>query len=509
MQTPFRKITHTIALCSLLGLSACDKDFEELNTNPDASTKIVPEYVFSAAQLDAARNILGGAMGAMQYTTSYNDVSGFGSKYIFNQGSAPYTVFTNAYPREINEIGEVIRAVENDPNSSNKLAAARIWRVYAFHRVTDLYGDVPYFEAGLGYVDNNYKPGYDAQEAIYKDMLQQLDQAASSLDPAKPTFAAADLVYGGDVAKWKKFAYSLMLRLGMRLTKVDAGLAETWVKKAIAGGVITQDGDLALIKYTAAGQVINQNPLAYSLLQSDYLQANGNTNPEGGKYQDSFITYLKATSDPRLGVVSVVYVNGKADTTFALQKGMPATFRNTKPADFVTYSEPNQNTLLKLDSPLLLLSTAEVNLLLAEAALRGWYSGQTDETLYENGVRAGLRQWALFGPAGVIAEPKINAYVAGHPFNTAGSFAQKMEQIHTQFWVAVFPDAQEVFANWRRTGYPALVPNVVPGNATGGQIFRRMLYPPTEENLNQQAYQQALTRQGDNTFLTRLWWDKE
>jgi hypothetical protein len=509
MKTPFQKISYTLAIGALLGLQACDEDFEEMNTNPDASTRIVPEYVFSSAQIDAARNLLGGAMGAMQYTTSYNDVAGFGSKYIFNQGTAPHTVFNNAYPREINEIGEVIRALEADPNSSNKLAAARIWRVYAFHRVTDLYGDIPYFEAGLGYTKSNYKPTYDAQEDIYKDMLKELDEAAVSFDPAKTTFGAADVVYGGDVGKWKKFAYSLMLRLGMRLTKVDAALAETWVKKAIAGGVITDDADIALIKYTAAGQVINQNPLAYSLLQSDYLQANGNTNPEGGKYQEYFINYLKANNDPRLGVLSVVYVNGKADTAFALQKGMPANFRNTKPADFGTYSEPNQSTLLRLDSPLLLLTPAEVNLLLAEAAVRGWYSGQTAGAVYANGVRAGLRQWALFGPAGAIATDKIETYVAGHPFKTDGSIEEQMDQIHTQFWVAVFPDAQEVFANWRRTGYPALVPNVVPGNSTGGEIFRRMVYPPTEENLNNEAYQQAISRQGENTFLTRIWWDKQ
>jgi hypothetical protein len=506
MKNNFQKILYTLIGC--LALQSCDNGFEDLNTNPNASIKIVPEYVFSKAQYDATRNILIGAAGTMQYTTSFNEVAGFGSKYIFLQGTAPYLVFTNGYPNEINEINEVIRAVETDPNGVNKLSAARIWRAYSFHRITDLYGDIPYQDAGKGYVQSLYKPRYDAQSDIYADMLKELDEAVTAFDDAKPTFGNADLLYGGNIGKWKKFGYSLMLRLGMRLTKVDATLAETWVKKAIAGGVITEDADQALIKYTTAGQDINKNPLALSWLTSDYLQANGTSNPEGGKYQKTFIDHLQATNDPRLGVISVVYVDGKGDTTASLQKGMPANFIN-KPADFGTYSEPNQKTILRLDAPMFVISAAEVNFLLAEAAIRNWYNGQSADVSFEKGIRSAMKKWTLYGADGLISDDKINTYVAANPFNTAGTFDEQMEQIHTQFWLAVFPDAQEAFSSWRRTGYPVLVPNIVPGNSTGGQIFRRMLYPPTEENLNGDEYQKAIARQGANTFLTRIWWDKE
>src|SRR5687767_13450753 len=125
MKKYFQKIIWTTVIGSFT-LASCDNDFEDLNTNPNASSKIVPEYVFSKAQYDATRNILVGAAGTMQYTTSFNEVAGFGSKYIFLQGSAPYVVFNNAFPNEINEINEVIRAVETDPNNVNKLSAARI-----------------------------------------------------------------------------------------------------------------------------------------------------------------------------------------------------------------------------------------------------------------------------------------------------------------------------------------------------------------------------------------------
>jgi hypothetical protein len=506
MKNNFRKILYTMAVFSATVLQSCDNGFEEMNTNPDASPKIVPGYVFAKSQYDAAGDLLMGTMGAMQYTTSFNEVGGFGSKYIFLQGSAPHAVFNSAYTKEINQLGEVIRAVSVDPNDINKLAAARIWKVYSFHRITDLYGDVPYKQAGLGYVENLFKPAYDPQSDIYADMLKELEEAAGSFDAAKPTFGASDLVYGGNIDQWKKFAYSLMLRLGMRLTKVDIGLAETWVKKAIAGGVIKLDAEIAMIKYVDGGLDINKNPLAVNLLNSDYVKRDGISNQEGGKYQQVFIDYLKANNDPRLGVLSVVYVAGQADTSAVVQKGMPSNLV-AKPGDFGTYSEPNQNTLLLKNAPMLLFTNAESNLLLAEAAARGWYATETAENLYLNGTSAGLRQWALYGDAGKIAPGRVSTYLANHPYE-GGTLEEQLEQIHTQFWIAVFPNAQEVFANWRRTGFPVLVPNVVANNATNGQIFRRMLYPPVEQNLNADNYQAAIARQGANDFMTRIWWDE-
>src|SRR5262245_50131313 len=134
MKKQLHKFIYTFAVLSATTLQSCDNGFEDLNTNPDASPKVVPEYMFSKAQYDGAGDMLMGTLGAMQYTTSFNEVGGFGSKYIFLQGSAPYQVFNNAYPKEINEIGEVIRAVSDNPDNVNKLAAARIWRVYCFHR---------------------------------------------------------------------------------------------------------------------------------------------------------------------------------------------------------------------------------------------------------------------------------------------------------------------------------------------------------------------------------------
>jgi hypothetical protein len=500
-------LTLCVGIC--IGLQACDKDFETLNTNPNASATPTPAFVFTKALLDGTGDVLNLLQGTMQYTTSYNDVAGFGAKYILSQSQQSWPVFINAYPREINEIQQVINQVNTNPDQVNLLSSARIWRVYCFSRITDLYGDIPYSDAGKGYTEAVYKPKYDEQKNIYADMLKELEESAAALTAGKATFGAADLIYGGDVDKWKKFSYSLMLRLAMRTTKVDAAMAETWAKKAIAGGVILNDADVAKVTgYVSAGQDINKNPLAFNWLNSDYIKADGSSNQEGGKYQDVFINFLKTNKDPRLGVLSVVWMAGKADTASTIQKGMSAAL-GTKPADFITYSEPNPATILQLNSPYLLLTNAETSFLLAEAALRGWYSGTTANASYERGIGASMRQWSLFGSgAGIISDNQIQTYTKYHILNTAGSFETQMEQIHTQFWVGVFPNATEVFANYRRTGFPRLVPNNYVGNATGGKIFRRFLYPATEQNLNGENYQAAIARQGSDDFLTRMWWDR-
>lgn len=502
---------YKAAICALLFsaiLPSCTKDFQEINTDPEASANIQPAFVFTKALYDGAKNNLTLLLGTMQYTTSFNDVAGFGSKYVSSQSQQSSAQFSNAYYQEINEITLVIDAVKANPDQVNLLAAARIWRAYCFARTTDLYGDIPYTEAAQGYTSANYKPAYDAQRTIYLDLLKELEESALSLNAAKTTFGQADLIYAGNTTKWKKFAYSLMLRLGMRLTKVDIALAESWVKKAIAGGVITDDADIAKISYMSAGQDINKNPIALTLYNGDYIKADGTSNQEGGKYQNTFITYMKTNKDPRLGILSVVYVNGVADTTMAIQKGMPATF-SSKPADFVTYSEPNQKTVLALGGAKLIYTTAETDFLLAEANLRGWYAAGNAAALYEAGIRAAMKQWAIIVPAdGIISDLQINTYIKYHPFNTAGTFEQKMQQIYTEYWLAIFPDAQEAFASYRRTGYPALVPVVYVGNATGGRIFRRMLYPLSEQNLNRASLDAAIARQGSDDFMTRIWWDK-
>ena len=509
--------TSFLLAISLLTLfPACDDGLVELNNNPDAYSEIIPEFLFTKAQLDAVdvSYFNTGALaigGAMQHYSTYKEVPAAGDKY-FNDGPSKQ-YFSEVYPSAVNEIQEIVNAVSEAPEDVNRWAVARIWRAYIFHHITDLYGDVPYTEAGQASLNQIFTPRYDEQSFIYNDMLTELEAAAEAMDPTLETFGNADLIYGGDINQWKKFAYSLMLRLGMRLTEVDEAAAESWVKKAIEGGMITEDGDVAAIDYVDGSQIDSRNPIAWGLMRGDYLDPQNEDNVEGGKWAATFIDHLKETGDPRLGVISVVWVPSPtggyvADTTAALQKGMVNAAFNSKPADFSTYSEPNPATVLKYDAPLLVLTNAEVHLLLAEAALRGWYSGEAAQE-YAAGVRAGMRQWSRFGSAGAITDSRTETYLRNNPFRVGGTFDEQMDQIQTQKWIALFLDEYEVFANWRRTGYPDLVPTNYPGNLTGGSIPTRFVLPDSEGTINGPNFLEAVERQGQGNRLTsKVWWDK-
>lgn len=496
-------------------MASCDKGFEQLNVNPNAATEVVPEFLFTKAQLSAANFDYFALGGAMQHMATYNIGQAQGDKYIGNLGWQT-NYFENFYINEAVEIQHVIQAVSEDPEQVNKLAVARIWRAYIFHRTTDLYGDIPYREAGAGVSAQVYSPKYDEQSFIYMDMLKELEESANSFDPSKATFGVADLIYGGNINQWKRFAYSLMLRLGMRLTEVDPAAAETWVKKAIEGGVIVEDSDMAIIPYYDGAQISNRNPIAQALMDYDYNTPQSIDNRLGGKLAKTLIDHLKNTRDPRLNALAVVWVNQGgtfvADTATKLQSGMQNGVWDHAPADFGSYSEPNPNTLLRYDSPMFMFTSGESNLLLAEAALRGWHTGNVQEA-YEKGVRSAIKQWALYGEAGEISDSRINAYLTYNPFKNADSFDEKLDQISTQKWVGLcFIDEYEVFATWRRTGYPALVPTNYPGNLTGGTIPRRMVIGPQEQNSNEANFTEAMIRQGSanyNILTNRVWWDAE
>jgi hypothetical protein len=509
-------ITSFILAASMLILPSCNKaSLTNLNTPLNSVSYPIPGNLFTSALLSTPRDNYSVLAEGMQYFSTYKEVPAIGDKfYAFTGTEADFGTYTG----RLNTLYQLNAAIQ-DPALINQRSMVRILRVYFYHQLTDVAGDIPYSDAVKGEA-GTLSPKYDTQRDIYLDMFKELDESASALDASKSNFGAADLFYKGDVTKWKKFAYTLMLRLGMRLSKVEPALAQTWVQKAIAGGVMTTDADIAKITYANVTNGANEKMRGY--LNGNYLNPQDEDNVEGGKYAATFINYLKKTADPRLPVISVVWVKPTgasayvADNTPSLQKGMISGSLNTKPLDFNTYSEPSQ-VVVNLAAPIVIMGPAEAYLLLAEAALRGWYTGSTAKAAYESGVRSGMTQWALWASvppsSSVITSAQADAYIAANPYQVTGTFEQQLQQISEQKWVSLFGDDYEVFANWRRTGYPVLAQVNYPGNVTGGKMFRRFSIPLAENLLNQANYLDALKREGfsestaDN-LLTRVWWDK-
>lgn len=498
-------------------LTSCDQGFENINADPNAYSSVVPENMLTSLQLSTASHNESFLVAVVKQHSTWNQGAGTaaGTRYHHNWRTG---FFNTVYTDQVAKSETILDALSDAPEEVNKRSIVRILKAYQYHRLTDLYGAVPYTEAVQG-GKKNYTPKYDTQEFIYDDMLNELNEAAQALDSNQPNFGSGDLFYNGDINKWKKFAYSLMMRLGMRLTKVDIQKAETWVNRAIEGGVIKNNEDIPYIMYFQGSQ-IERNPRANSMITANYSSPQQAFNFLGGKIAKTFIDHMKDTNDPRLEVVAVVW-EPQGDESYDwnndpnVQKGMAQNLTSFPP-DFGTYSEPHPETLLRYDSPMIFFTAEESNLLLAEAAIRGWYSEEAPEEAYNRAIRTGMHRWSLYGDGyseNVITDQRIDEYLVDNPFPTVGIFEDQLKQISTQKWAALYQtDEYEQFSNWRRTGYPELEPTQVPGNQTGGTIPRRMVIPLEEERLNTENYNEAVEWQGGpswNDLTGRVWWDQE
>ena len=519
------------SIMSILLMISCDKGFVEMNTNPNAFTEPIVTNLFSYAQIrtvgsgtaDRNRTNIKHMSGAMQYFSTLTDYW-YGEKGVVHEQNGNF--FETVYTSHLRELSFVLSETENNPDQVNLNAMAKIWKIFALHRVTDAYGDVPYKDALQG-MSGVYKPKYDKQSDIYPWMLADLEAAINQLDGSKSSIGAADVIFGGSIDKWKSFGYSLMLRLGMRLTKVDQSMAETWVKKAIAGGVIDKIDDQALLKHTSTNSN-NWNWDAYELKRESLSE--GSAGLGLIKMGETFMELLHAHNDPRIPFYATLWegnINSKqleviSETTKPeLQKGLPhgylpSTISQAIPtwasSMLTTYSEPNTATMANYSAPTIILSLSEVEFLLAEAVLRGWKAGDA-ETHYHNGIRANMESSYLYPNFDIepmyLTDVKIDAYIAAHPLT--GTDQEKMQQIHLQTYFAfyMYTDFFEAFSTWRRTGVPALQRINYILNTTDGYPIRRLRYSNQELALNEANVEAAIAAMGGNTLSTRVWWDKE
>jgi hypothetical protein len=496
-----KKLYTTIFVLSLL-LTSCDFDegFEEMNVDPTKAASIDVNNKFASVFLRTSGERYENWRASLIYSSqiiqhmSSTATYWTGNFYTLNQGYST-SLFDRGYAQQVKQIEDIIYQLTQEENTGTAMGIARIWRAFIYHRLTDLYGDIPYSEAGKGYISGILKPAYDPQEEIYMDMLAEIEAGIAQL--GADTLGGSDLIFQGDIDKWKKFGNSLMLRLAMRLTKADIATAEAWAKKAIAGGTMTSNADICYIEHTAGPAGVNKN-------------GHGEVFTDGNmRLSKTFVDFLQG--DPRLPILGARRSDKSTDPADLI--GMPngltsGALEEKYGTENDVYAEPNRAVITGEDSPMVFQTYAEVEFLKAEAAERGWHSGNV-ETHYNNGVKAAMQMLSMLYPnAAAISDAEVSDYLAAKPFDSA----KAMEMIHTQYWAATFLNEYEAFANWRRTGFPTLLPfggeAVYAGNVTNGTIPRRMIYPNNEESTNPDNFAAAISRQGPNELTTRVWWDK-
>jgi|WetSurMetagenome_2_1015567.scaffolds.fasta_scaffold00288_8 hypothetical protein len=536
-----KKILQLIFLSAfLVFIGGCDKDFVEINTNPFAINSIDAGLLFAGAQRVPRGGWNSEGTILQQFVVPFN--LGTTVAFNFDEDIDGYQLDSwNQYTGAVKAFTQILNLLKGTTTQVNLQSITRIWKAEVFMNIVDTYGNVPYFKTGLAAIEGEtaFFPAYDDDAAIYDDLYIEIKDALSKLDPAGD-YTAADLFYGSkayvpvnnaatQVAQWKKLGNSLLLRLGMRYTKLNPTKAASIVTEAFNGGVMASNADNALVVYDGT--------LFTNLSNSDLI----NNNPRYYYTAEPFVNQLKSTSDPRSKYLVASFADPSAplgdpnpNTNVATQFGVPIGilsdnltvangYRGSKGGG-LNYSQMNVNVAASLMTPTFYMTYAQTSLLLADAAKRGWIPGGdvTAKQYYEAGIKADMDAYALIitrtnkptNPAVPILAPvsvtDYNTYIAQPAvlYNPATA----LNQINTQYWIANILNSAEGWANYRRTGFPVLARNTFNDKllANGGNGYvHRFSYPDAELPKNKVNYQAAVANLvgGVDDLVNRVFWD--
>ena len=500
-----KKIIITFLALGVLASCDFDKGFEEMNVNPNSAAQVGVATKITKLQTDISGSRYENWRNSMIYNSTivqHHAENNWWAGDTYNRNDDwSFAQWNQAYGGMVKGVQDIIAQLESDGDSGTHMGMARILRVFIFHRITDLYGDCPYSEAGQGYISGILTPKYDAQQDIYMDMLKELEEAVAQIS-GDGALGSADVIYGGSAAHWKAFGNSMMLRLAMRLTQVDAATAQAWAVKAIAAGTMTSNDHLASVKH-GDGSTGRKNG------HGEVFDVD-----QGSRISTSFMSRMNG--DPRKTRLFMRNADKNQDAANLI--GMKNGLKNDPytsldgidiPAagDTTVYAMA-ATELQSITAPMVLQTYAEVEFLKAEAAIRGWISS-SDKAHYEAGVTAGMQMLEGIYGTTPISGAEISAFLAGDgAYKAGGSVAERWEQVMDQYFIATYLNEYEAYANWRRSGFPNITATRHPGSYTNGQFMVRMIYPTAESGSNAANYAAAVANQGPDSYTTSLWWDK-
>jgi hypothetical protein len=480
----YKNIIKTLALTVSVGVVSSCESFEELAKNPNAITTPVTSALLTNALNDfdtPSATIAGNPAGLFcQYIaeTQYTDASLY---------ATPQIAWDGAYAGSLNDLQNIINintgadtkayAALNGSNN-NQIAVARILKAYRFWNLTDVYGDIPYSEA----LQKKLNPKYDTQQEVYNGIFKELKEATAQMDGGNGNPFTGDILYHGDMAKWKKFANSIRVLMALRLSKVDPATGKTQLLDALAspGGVFMSNDDNATIVYPGGTYkhpwfitYDGRKDYAISETIGDILvdskdqraAAFGQLNGKG-----ELVAFPYGLTRDE----AVAFANGHSDFSFVFDKSM----REQSSASYV-------------------ITAAHVYLARAEAAQLGW-STENAEAMYKKGIETSWEQW------GVGDTASLDAFLASEAVSLA---TDPLKKIQLQRYVAFYPNGIQGWSEWRRTGVPALTATPK-ATSISKLIPRRYVYGANEPVLNKTSYQAAVSRTPDSQD-SRVWWDKQ
>ncbi|WP_442587071.1 SusD/RagB family nutrient-binding outer membrane lipoprotein [Pedobacter sp. AW31-3R] len=462
-----------------LFLASCSKELDEININPNATENAQPDYLLTGAIKNTADTYWGTTnnmnssllfaqhWAKVQYTEE--------DRFVFSNSSFT-ALWSTGYSQSITGFNKIIE-IGTSTDNSNYRGVALTLRSWVFLLLTDAYGDVPYNEAGK--LKQFITPAYDKQKDVYYGLLDDLKAAKTALDPAGKTIAG-DIIYSGNIDKWKKFANSLRLRIALRIADREPVKAQQVIDE------IKADGDLYISDNTEIAQLIyqispQQNPVSAQFdTRDDY------------RISKTIVDKLFGLSDPRLAV----FASKTQTATPEEYVGLPNGLTNSEASNlgFAKTSKPG-TYFLAAQAPAVIFSYAELLFDRAEAAARG-FTSEDAAALYKQAITASLKQYG-------ISDAAITTYLARAGVQYDASNYKK--SIGEQKWIALFGQGMEAWTERRRLDYPVLTASV--NTVLEGKIPVRFIYPGTEQSLNTKSYTNAVASQGADLLTTKLWFD--
>jgi hypothetical protein len=493
-----------IIITSLCILNSCGSDFGDLNVDPNNPQEVPPESILTGVEKNLADNTIANITGLLlAQSWAANNYTGFTRYDIRNEtlNGLLQTMYSGAL-EDLSDIEAIIKAKPglNPAEDKNKIAIAKILRVYTLQFVTDVFGPVPYKEALRGAI--NKTPAYESQEDIYMGLIDELHQALNQINLAEGSFAGADIVYGGDMMKWSRFGNALLMRIAIRLSDVAPSIAQQEFEFA-ASKSFADNSDNACFQYLVSP------PNNFQLHQQRVERGDA----DFGLSKLLIDNTLKVYNDPRLLVWADERVKGGGyfGRPYGQSDGNAA-------GDYPeNYSQPsgsfkvikginrfNAFDIIRPDALSCFLGYAEVCFMLAEAKERNWNVPGTAQEWYNKGIAASMNEW------GIADQVAIDSYLnqTSVDYNTApGDWKQK---IGVQKWLALFMQGFQAWIEWRRLDFIKLQ---LPVDGVLGDIGNhvapvRLVYPSDELSLNASNYEQAIILLGGPDKLsTRVWWD--
>ncbi|MBE7175214.1 MAG: SusD/RagB family nutrient-binding outer membrane lipoprotein [Mucilaginibacter polytrichastri] len=477
-------ILYSLATLLTLSAGSCKKDFQEINTNPNTSQFALPQALLApaltatvSANMSRAQRVTNELM---QVTVNMGDTEGKIFRYDIRPAEADY-LWNNWY-LQLSNFKDIYTAASDPATQSNTyMAISLICQSWVYSLITDTYGDAPYFESNQA-KEGNFMPVFDSQQAIYTDIFAKLEEANELLKTGTNVSAVSDPVYAGNAANWRKFGNALYLRLLLRVSG-KAEIAATAIAKireiaetdAANYPLMSSNTESALLRWTGAAPYVS--PFA-TWRPGDWY---------GPRLSTFFVNNLNAWSDPRITKWATVFDGEYAGVPSGYPVGASPEGKSSLPTSLQTEGLLGN-----------ILNYGEVQLMLAEAAVRGFISGDA-KMYYENGISAGITYWGLTVPANYLTGERVR-WDETYPAD------RKMELIHLQKYYALFFTDVQQWIEQRRTGHPVLPNNG--GLQNGGKMPARLNYPVYVQSVNRENYQAAIAAQGADVISTPVWWQK-